>query len=120
MDPAQHRGVHIFNHGPFYLYFFPYTEGHGPWSASGCILYHEPFICIPFPILKDMDPGQHRDVFSTMDLFSYFLPYILKDMDPGQHRGVFSTTDHQQASDTYFLGGASVKNMLTNLIVYLF
>ena len=26
----------------FYLYSFPYTEGHGPWSAPGCILYHGP------------------------------------------------------------------------------
>jgi hypothetical protein len=30
-------------------------------------------------------------------------------MDPSEHRGVFSTTDHQQASDTYFLGWEFVK-----------
>ncbi|XP_023328342.1 phytanoyl-CoA dioxygenase domain-containing protein 1 homolog isoform X2 [Eurytemora carolleeae] len=28
---------------------------------------------------------------------------LVQDMDPAQHRGIFSTTDHQQATDTYFL-----------------
>jgi phytanoyl-CoA hydroxylase len=28
---------------------------------------------------------------------------LVQDMDPGKHRGIFSTTNHQQASDTYFL-----------------
>ena len=29
--------------------------------------------------------------------------FDVQDMDPVQHRGIFSTTDHQQATDTYFL-----------------
>ena len=29
--------------------------------------------------------------------------FVVQDMDPVQHREIFSTTDHQQATDTYFL-----------------
>eukprot|EP00088_Acartia_fossae_P021820 TRINITY_DN23182_c0_g1_i2.p1 TRINITY_DN23182_c0_g1~~TRINITY_DN23182_c0_g1_i2.p1 ORF type:complete len:296 (-),score=40.53 TRINITY_DN23182_c0_g1_i2:43-909(-) len=28
---------------------------------------------------------------------------LVQDMNPSEHRGIFSTTDHQQSSDTYFL-----------------